>query len=578
MQNDQLDRKNAVIAVRVSSDKQYDEGDSPEAQIEQLTLLANRMNARIVKVFEFAESGSKLIQPMQQAITYCQDPKNDVQLFLIKSIDRFTRGGAEVYAHLKKQLDVANVRLIDNYGVISHNLINTLEHLDIEYKWSKYSPSQKSEYLEAERAKDELRDILTRMIGAEVRYTRLGYWMRQSPLGFDSQKIETKHGKRSILIPHPKESVFIKRLFELRALGVMSDKEIIDDLNLRGFQTRIHYIRSKHDRTKVIGKRGGNKLDKDAMDLLLRNPIYAGIIKEKWTDNKPVRASFEGLVSIETFNAANRGKVIIIDKGGELAMKIEAAPPHQVNKGIKNPEFPYRKYIGCSKCGSAMYGSSNRGYNGTLYPSYSCSKGHYFRVPKAELESTVLNFIKRISLSEQQIDMISNAVMTEWERRLRSAEDDIAVFDKQIQELELDAEMTVRKLKMVESETAIKYMEQDLLSIEKRIRELKAEKEAKITEEPADMGKIMKRVKYFLENLDQLLVKQIDPIKKAQFFSVFFDRIPTYEELKTGTENSAILTGVRKLFELSDPYLPVMVAPPRLELGTQGSSGLCSTN
>ena len=578
MQNDQLERKNAVIAVRVSSDKQYDEGDSPEAQIEQLTILANRMNARIVKVFEFAESGSKLIQPMQQAITYCQDPKNDVQLFLIKSIDRFTRGGAEVYAHLKKQLDVANVRLIDNYGVISHNLINTLDHLDIEYKWSKYSPSQKSEYLEAERAKDELRDILTRMIGAEVRYTRLGYWMRQSPLGFDSQKIETKHGKRSILVPHPKESVFIKRLFELRALGVMSDKEIIDDLNLRGFQTRIHYVRSKHDRTKVVDKRGGNKLDKDAMDLLLRNPIYAGIIKEKWTDNKPVRASFEGLVSIETFNAANRGKVIIIDKGGELDMKIEAAPPHQVNKGIKNPEFPYRKYIGCSKCGSAMYGSSNRGYNGSLYPSYSCSKGHYFRVPKAELESTVLDFIKRISLSEQQIDIISNAVMTEWERRLRSVEDDIAVFDKQIQELELDAEMTVRKLKMVESETAIKYMEQDLLSIEKRLRELKAEKEAKMTEEPADMGKIMRRVKYFLENLDQLLVKQIDPIKKAQFFSVFFDRIPTYEELKTGTENSAILTGVRKLFELSDPQLLGLVAPPRLELGTQGSSGLCSTN
>jgi site-specific DNA recombinase len=578
MQNDQLERKNAVIAVRVSSDKQYDEGDSPEAQIEQLTILANRMNARIVKVFEFAESGSKLIQPMQQAITYCQDPKNDVQLFLIKSIDRFTRGGAEVYAHLKKQLDVANVRLIDNYGVISHNLINTLEHLDIEYKWSKYSPSQKSEYLEAERAKDELRDILTRMIGAEVRYTRLGYWMRQSPLGFDSQKIETKHGKRSILVPHPKESVFIKRLFELRALGVMSDKEIIDDLNLRGFQTRIHYVRSKHDRTKVVDKRGGNKLDKDAMDLLLRNPIYAGIIREKWTDNKPVRASFEGLVSIDTFNAANRGKVVIIDNGGELDMKIEAAPPHQVNKGIKNPEFPYRKYIGCSKCGSAMYGSSNRGYNGSLYPSYSCSKGHYFRVPKAELESTVLDFIKRISLSEQQIDIISTAVMTEWERRLRSVEDDIAVFDKQIQELELDAEMTVRKLKMVESETAIKYMEQDLLSIEKRLRELKAEKEAKMTEEPADMGKIMRRVKYFLENLDQLLVKQIDPIKKAQFFSVFFDRIPTYEELKTGTENSAILTGVRKLFELSDPQLLGLVAPPRLELGTQGSSGLCSTN
>ena len=578
MHDERLKRVNAVIAVRVSSDKQYDEGDSPEAQIEQLTILASRINARVVKIFEFAESGSKLIQPMQQAITYCQDPKNDIQVFLIKSIDRFTRGGAEVYAHLKQQLDVANVRLIDNYGVISHNLINTLDHLDIEYKWSRYSPSQKSEYLEAERAKDELRDILTRMIGAEVRYTRLGYWMRQTPFGYMSQKIETKHGKRSILVPHPEESVFITRLFELRAIGVMSDKEIVDDLNMRGFKTRIHYVRSKHDRTKVVGKRGGNKLDKDAMDLLLRNPIYAGIIKEKWTSDKPIRAAFDGLVNIETFNAANRGKVIVTEKSGELNMTIEAAPPHQVNKGVKNPEFPYRKYIGCSKCGSAMYGSSNRGYNGTLYPSYSCSKGHYFRIPKEELEKTVLQFVQRISLTNQQVDMISNAVMTEWERRLKYIEEDVVTFDTQIKELQVEAEMTVRKLKMVESETAIKYMENDLLSIEKRIRELTAEKEAKMTQEPADMGKIMSRVKYFLENLDQLLVKQIDPIKKAQLFSVFFDRIPTYEELKTGTENSAILTGVRKLFELSDPNLSVMVAPPRLELGTRGSSGRCSTN
>jgi len=223
------------------------------------------------------------------------------------------------------------------------------------------------------------------MIGAEVRYTRLGYWMRQTPFGFSSQKIETKHGKRSILVPHPNESAFTARLFELRSVGMMSDKEIIDDLNMKGFQARIHCVRSKHDRTKIVGKRGGNKLDKDAMDLLLRNPIYAGIIKEKWTSDKPIRASFEGLVSIETFNAANRGKVIITEKGSELTMTIEAAPPHQVNKGVKNPEFPYRKYIGCSKCGSAMYGSSNKGYNGTKYPAYHCSKGHYFRIPKEEL-------------------------------------------------------------------------------------------------------------------------------------------------------------------------------------------------
>ena len=55
-------------------------------------------------------------------------------------------------------------------------------------------------------------------------------------------------------------------------------------------------------------------------------------------------------------------------------------------------------------------------------------------------------------------------------------------------------------------------------------------------------------VKYFLENLDKLLVKQIDPIKKAQLFGVIFNRLPKYEEIKTGNKNMSLITGVNELF------------------------------
>ena len=571
-------KRNAVIAIRVSSDKQLHEGDSPEAQREQLELLADSLNARVKKTFIFAESGSKIIQPMQEAIDYCADKRNDVQLFLIKSIDRFTRGGADFYGPLKHQLDAIGVNLIDKYGIISQQRVNTLEHLGVEYSWSNYSPSKKTEYLEAERAKDELRDILSRMIGAEVRYTRLGYWMRQAPFGFTSEKIETRNGKRVILKPHPIEAPLLIRIFDLRAAGIMHDKDIISELNLMGFKTREHYIRDKHDRSKIIGKRGGNLLDKDAMDLLLRNPIYAGVNNEKWTQGKPIRTAFDGLVSIDTFNRANQGKVVITELGNDIRIETEIAPPHQVNKGIKNPEFPYRKFIGCSKCGSPLYGSSSRGYNGTLYPAYHCNKGHYFRVSKMELEATVIEFVKRISLSQEQIDFMTNTVMSEWEHRQDRIAADITQFDRQIKELELETEVTIRKLKFLESETALKYMETDLINIEQKIRELRIEKEKKSTEEPTNIGKIVDRVKYFLENLDKLLIKQIDPVKKAQFFSVFFDRIPKYEEIKSRTENTSKITEVSKLFGLADLSFPILVAPPRLELGTQGSSSLCSTN
>ena len=92
---------------------------------------------------------------MQEAIDYCKKPKNGIELFIIKSIDRFTRGGSLSYDMLKSQLESHNVSLVDIYGVISSKQVNTLEHLGFSYKWSIFSPSKKSEILEAERSKDE---------------------------------------------------------------------------------------------------------------------------------------------------------------------------------------------------------------------------------------------------------------------------------------------------------------------------------------------------------------------------------------------------------------------------------------
>ncbi len=157
----QFNLENGVAAIRVSSVRQGTEGDSPEAQKEQLEQFARSHNIKLVKTFVFLESASKLNQPMQEAIDFCKNPKNDVQLFIIKSIDRFTRGGATPYDLLKNQLEKYGVKLVDIYGIISSTKVNTLEHLGVKYVWSEYSPTQKIEFLEAERAKDELRDIMS---------------------------------------------------------------------------------------------------------------------------------------------------------------------------------------------------------------------------------------------------------------------------------------------------------------------------------------------------------------------------------------------------------------------------------
>ena len=78
--NFESEMQNAVAAIRVSSVKQGVDGDSPEAQKEQIEQFAKLHHFKITKFFTFLESASKEQQPIQEAIDYCVKPKNGVQV------------------------------------------------------------------------------------------------------------------------------------------------------------------------------------------------------------------------------------------------------------------------------------------------------------------------------------------------------------------------------------------------------------------------------------------------------------------------------------------------------------------
>lgn len=565
MQN-QLVTKNAVAAIRVSSIKQGTDGDSPEDQKEQIERFAQNHNIAIKKFFVFLESASKDQQPMQEAIDYCKDSRNGVQLFIIKSIDRFTRGGSFSYDFLKMQLEQYDVQLVDIYGIINSQKVNTLDHLGVSYKWSVYSPSKKAEILEAERAKDEMRDIMSRMIGAEVRYTRMGYWMRQPPYGLESHKVDTANGKRCILKSHSEEAPFILKMFELRCRGTLSDQQIIDYINELGYKSRTHSKRDKRDRTIITGHRGGVKLTLKQFWLYIQNPIYAGVNCEKWTDNKPVKCKFNGLVSYDTFNKANKGKLIIEERDGQITLSRHTDERYLVPKGSRNPDFPYKKIVMCSDCSKPLFGSASRGKMGQYYPAYHCNKrGHYFRVPSDEFENTIKTFVGKLTFSQDHVEALVTAVEAEWNNRQQSTVEEEKSLDVRINELKAQARTTADKIRFLSSEAAIKYMEEDLVKLEDEINALANQKAQRNADKPTDFGVVMKYIKYFLEHLDYLLLKQIDPVKKANFFGLIFNQAPTYAEIVSGTQNIASLTGVNELFQFKNVDKSNMVTPGGVE-------------
>ncbi len=533
--NNLFQTPNAVAAIRISSLKQGLQGDSPDAQKEQIEQFAKSHNLNIKKFFFLMESASKDEQPMQEVVNYCKDPKNGIQLFIIKSIDRFTRGGSYFYDHLKMQLTQYGVKLVDIYGIIGNQEVNTLEHLGVEFSWSVYSPTKKSEILEAERAKDEIRDILSRMIGAEIRYVRMGYRIAIAPFGYENVKIETVHGKRVSLKPNPEEAPWIKRMFDLRVRGTMTDQQIVDEINKMGFKSRKRHKRNPQDRTQVVGTVGGRTLTLKYFLKFIENPTYAGVSIHKWTDRKPIKGQFDGLVSYETFNLANRGKLVISEVNGEVRIAKREPKEWQLKKSVKNPDYPYKRYVMCPECNKPFSGSASRGRSGQRFPAYHCSRNHkYLRIKKRDFEGTITNFVKNVKITKQYREELRNHAISKWKSRMEELQKDSSSIDNKIQGLQFTVDGLTEKIKVVSVESVIKSIEADIIKLNGEIKVLEKEKDNKDSEY-VNMEVIMDNIDYFLEHIEDLLLGSPDPLKRAAYFGILFAKAPTYNDLIFGT-------------------------------------------
>jgi site-specific DNA recombinase len=418
-----------------------------------------------------------------------------------------------------------------------------------------YDPTKNSEILEAERASDEKRDIMSRMIGAEIRYTRLGYWARRAPLGYVNIRAETMHGKRALLEPHPIESQWILKMFELRCRGSMNDKQIVKEVNKLGYKSRINIVRSSYDRTRLVGKSGGGKLTVKAMQKFVRNPVYAGINDELWLLGNPVRCRFKGLVTVDDFNKANRGKVTITEKDGVVAV-LKAKIARNDVKGRKTHEYPYRRVVLCPGCGLPLFGSASRGKGGKHYPAYHCNTSarppkHNFRVPREKLHDTIEEFVQTIQIAPRFVGPLVDAVIGEWNKRQYTVKRDVGIRKLQINELKTQARMVAERIKFC-SPTTIKYLEEDLIRIEQQIAEFTPDRteSEKIT---VDEHLIKKYAKYFAKYPEYLLLEQQDPVQKANYFGLLFEQLPTYQQLERLSASHQNTTKLSEVFERYEP-------------------------
>ena len=571
---------NCVIDARVSTDKQL-QGKGLDDQEVICNFYVADKGWRNLETFSKSYSGRKEeredFEAIKLAIKSYQVRGIPIDFYVIKSIDRFTRLGADVYSQMKRELTAMDVQLVDTRNIIQPE-VNTLAHLGIEYSWSIARPSRKAELLEAEKSSDDVTDILTRMIGAEIGLTREGFSMRAPNDGYLNTKEVIAGQEMSVSKQNPNRAHFYKTIFEMRASGKYSDKEIVEKVNALGFMSVPHKKWKKiNKKTKVvIGFSSPKPMSVKQMQKLVRRPMYAGVKYEKWNE-KPVWLKFatgeEAIVPVEVFNKANRGDVYIkTDRFGtlEILTNYNNGDGRKAKRLKFGPLYIYDKMTVCHICNKPLKNSGpkgNKGKSGDGFHGYHCDRAvdgvkHYYRVPKNEYESLITNLLNRIAFSDSFKNKLEERLMKKYRERESEILGESISIGENVNELKREQQSLLESFNHTQSNVVRRNIEQRVDELEIRI--LKAtEQRDKIEIQERDIKSFVKYAKDLVEHPAKMLANNRNPYTQKTLFGLVFDEPLKYSEIISGTPKLSFLF---KLSDSKDSDESSLVIPRRIEL------------
>lgn len=525
-----------IIHCRVSTGRQAAQGESLEQQEQICRGIAERNGWVLAhEPWLEAHTGSAEVRPDFEDILKFLDKNRDlVGYYLFRTIDRFTRGGVDLYIPMKNALRDRGVEMIDSAGVIQPRR-NTLEHLGFTYPWSMDDPSEVSQLMMATTAKSEKMTILTRMIGGEIALAQKGYRVRQPADGYINERVFIDGKWRTIQRPDPERATFFTTMFEARAARQLTDRQIVDRINAMGYRSR-SIRRWNAKKTEVIGSGGERPLSTARLRSIIRNPIYCGVVWESWTHWKPLLAPYPGLVSIDTYNAANRGDRYILKTANslELLHNYDPEKPRRL-LNLDNPEYPYKHVVMCPVCRKPFRGSASRGRGGQRFPAYHCDRKHKrIGIKKGVFDATVVNFIEQLHLAPEYAPYVQDVAAALYEKRTNK----LAAVSAEMREasagLELKKAEAVKAFVEATSPVVRAALEQKVEEIEAQIIASKTQATA-VTLNRRDIDDYLSAVRNVLEHPEILLENAESTLSQRETYSLVFTALPTISELGDGT-------------------------------------------
>lgn len=241
--------KSAAIYARVATEEQA-KGGSIESQVEQLRGYLTNKGYKKIEVFaDDGYSGRYLDRPSFNRLI---SNLNQFEAIAVSKIDRISRNNRDILGLINNHLKPFNKRLLISTCDIDSSTQNGYMFLSLLDSFSKY----------------ERKVMIESITNGMKRSASMGKWSGRAMLGYD-----IINGRLSI---NNRESMVIREIFELRS-RLETYKSIAEHMNRKGYKTK-----------------RGNSFGTKSIRTILKNPIYAGLVK----NNK----SLEDLSNEESIN------------------------------------------------------------------------------------------------------------------------------------------------------------------------------------------------------------------------------------------------------------------------------------
>ncbi len=281
------------------------------------------------------------------------------------------------------------------------------------------------------------------------------------------------------------------------------------------------------------------------MQELIKKPVYAWVKKSKWTWYEAIKTPYDWLVSIETWNKANRWKIKIIEREDwEVQIVYKKKDKEDINPIIDkrkdyNSDYPYTKVLKCPICWWTLTWNRAKSRNWSYHFYYQCVwkkwvKHKTYSIKKAEVNEYIEKFFASINIEDSILGLFKEISKEVYNERKSEISGDKELYIEKIKWLKKLKEKIIDNIeKLIDFPILLKAKNEELENIEKEVKDLKSK--CNNIKENINLKDFQKYSINVIKHLDKLVLQKEKPdIINLAFDTVFNTRI-VFEKIESQT-------------------------------------------